>query len=174
MELWPAVAWLLLLIVILDLLKSCHGRDFTEQDLIFLYPSSTPFPGGFKCFTCEDEQDNFECNRWAPDVYCPREAKYCYTRHIIDVKGVSLSVTKRCAALDDCLATGCSEMDHEGKKVCTACCEGNICNLPVPRNETDSIFSTRSPHSGSTERLSHSQAQTFSITVALLIILRGV
>ncbi|XP_058510788.1 ly6/PLAUR domain-containing protein 6-like [Solea solea] len=174
MELWPAVAWLLLLIAILDLLKSCHSRDFTEQDVILLYPSSTPFPGGFKCFTCEDEQDNFECNRWAPDVYCPREAKYCYTRHIIDVKGVSLSVTKRCAALDDCLATGCSEMDHEGKKVCTACCEGNICNLPVPRNETDSIFSTRSPHSGSTERLSRSQTQTFSITIALLIILRGV
>uniref|UniRef100_A0A8D2M2B6 Uncharacterized protein n=1 Tax=Zonotrichia albicollis TaxID=44394 RepID=A0A8D2M2B6_ZONAL len=35
------------------------------------YPS-TPYPHGFKCFTCEKASDNYECNRWAPDVYCPR------------------------------------------------------------------------------------------------------
>lgn len=37
-----------------------------------LFLSATPFPHGFKCFTCEKAADNYECNRWAPDVYCPR------------------------------------------------------------------------------------------------------
>lgn len=30
-------------------------------------------------------------------------------------------------------------------QVCTSCCEGNICNLPLPRNETDATFATTSP-----------------------------
>ena len=34
--------------------------------------AATPFPGGFKCFTCEEAPDNYECNRWAPDLYCPQ------------------------------------------------------------------------------------------------------
>ncbi|XP_018552155.1 ly6/PLAUR domain-containing protein 6 [Lates calcarifer] len=173
MEPWPAVAWVLLLTIIVDLLKSAHARDFTEKDIIFLHPSSTPFPGGFKCFTCEDAKDNFECNRWAPDMYCPREAKYCYTRHTIDVEGDSVSVTKRCVALEDCLSTGCTEMNHEGKKVCTACCEGNICNLPVPWNETDAIFTITSPLS-SAVGLSQSHTVTFSLIITSLIVSSGV
>ncbi|GAA6090463.1 ly6/PLAUR domain-containing protein 6 [Tachysurus ichikawai] len=76
--------------------------------------SSTPYPGGFKCFTCEEAADNYECNRWAPDVYCPQEAKYCYTHHKLDWVGNTVSVTKRCASLDDCLSTGCTDTDHEG------------------------------------------------------------
>lgn len=34
--------------------------------------AATPYPGGFKCFTCQDAVDNYDCNRWAPDVYCPK------------------------------------------------------------------------------------------------------
>lgn len=37
-----------------------------------LFLPATPYPHGFKCFTCEKAADNYECNRWAPDVYCPR------------------------------------------------------------------------------------------------------
>lgn len=51
------------------------------------------------------------------DLSCFSEAKYCYTRHTIDIEGDSVSVTKRCVALEDCLSTGCTEMDHEGNKV---------------------------------------------------------
>jgi hypothetical protein len=29
-------------------------------------------------------------------------------------------------------------------QVCTSCCEGNICNLPLPRNETDATFAYKS------------------------------
>ncbi|GLD51546.1 ly6/PLAUR domain-containing protein 6-like protein, partial [Lates japonicus] len=100
-------------------------------------------------------------------------AKYCYTRHTIDVEGDSVSVTKRCVALEDCLSTGCTEMDHEGKKVCTACCEGNICNLPVPWNETDAIFTTTSPLS-SAVGLSQSHTVTFSLIITSLIVSSGV
>lgn len=55
--------------------------NFTMQDsvlslknyssLLILFVA-TPYPGGFKCFTCEKAADNYECNRWAPDIYCPR------------------------------------------------------------------------------------------------------
>ncbi|XP_010878237.1 ly6/PLAUR domain-containing protein 6 [Esox lucius] len=166
MEPWPAVAWVLLLTVIADWLKTAQSKDFTEQDIIYLHPSTTPFPGGFKCFTCEEAPDNYECNRWAPDLYCPQESRYCYTRHMMNLEGDSLSVTKRCVALDDCLSTGCSE-DHEGNKVCTACCEGNICNLPLPWNETEAVFATTSPLSG-TAGLTGSYTLT-SVFLTLLI-----
>ncbi|XP_010292881.1 PREDICTED: ly6/PLAUR domain-containing protein 6-like, partial [Phaethon lepturus] len=60
----------------LALLASClpavQPRDFTVKDIVYLHPSTTPYPHGFKCFTCEKAADNYECNRWAPDVYCPR------------------------------------------------------------------------------------------------------
>ena len=48
---------------------------------------------------------------------CFSEAKYCYTHHTIYVDRVSVSVTKRCVAPEDCLSTGCTEMDQEGNKV---------------------------------------------------------
>lgn len=38
-------------------------------------------------------------------------------------------------------------------QICTSCCEGSICNLPLPRNTTDAIFTTLSPLN-KTQRLS--------------------
>ncbi|CAB1346985.1 unnamed protein product [Coregonus sp. 'balchen'] len=142
MEPWPAVAWVLLLMALADWMKTAQSKDFTEQDIIYLHPSTTPFPGGFKCFTCEEAPDNYECNRWAPDLYCPQEARYCYTRHKMDVEGDSVSVTKRCVALGDCLSTGCSEEDHEG---------------------TRAVFATTSPLSGTT-----GLSQCYTLTSCLL------
>uniref|UniRef100_A0A8B9TP17 LY6/PLAUR domain containing 6 n=2 Tax=Anas platyrhynchos TaxID=8839 RepID=A0A8B9TP17_ANAPL len=123
---------------------------FTEYTLFL---SATPFPHGFKCFTCEKAADNYECNRWAPDVYCPRGTRYCFSQHMMKVTGESVSVTKRCVPLEDCLSTGCTYVKHEEYKVCTSCCEGSICNLPLPRNTTDAVFTTLSPLS-STKGLS--------------------
>ncbi|XP_075465531.1 ly6/PLAUR domain-containing protein 6 [Ascaphus truei] len=145
MDRWPAVAWVLLLSLIANCLKTVHARDFTVKDIVYLYPSTTPYPGGFKCFTCEKASDNYECNRWAPDVYCPRETRYCYSQHIMHSTGESISVTKLCVPLEDCLTTGCRESEQSGEKICTSCCEGNICNLALPWNETDAIFATISP-----------------------------
>ncbi|KAM4697901.1 ly6/PLAUR domain-containing protein 6 [Rhinophrynus dorsalis] len=160
MEAWPAVAWVLMLILIADWLKTVQSRDFTAQDIIFLYPSTTPYPGGFKCFTCEKATDNYECNRWAPDVYCPKETQYCYSQHIMDSSGESLSVTKRCAPLEHCLNTGCRESVHTDQKICTSCCEGNICNLALPRNESDAVFTTTSP-------LNHSERHSIHVIAVL-------
>ncbi|XP_070435805.1 ly6/PLAUR domain-containing protein 6 isoform X3 [Equus przewalskii] len=75
----------------------------------------------------------------------PSKTRYCYTQHTMEVTGNSISVTKRCVPLEDCLSTGCRDSEREGHKVCTSCCEGNICNLPLPRNETDATFATTSP-----------------------------
>ncbi|TNN32658.1 Ly6/PLAUR domain-containing protein 6 [Liparis tanakae] len=80
MEAWPTVAWVLLMTNAADWLKTVHSRDFSMTDIIRLHPSTTPHPGGFKCFTCEDAKDNYDCNRWAPDVYCPKG------QHELDVK----------------------------------------------------------------------------------------
>ncbi|XP_023478633.1 ly6/PLAUR domain-containing protein 6 isoform X4 [Equus caballus] len=117
MESGPALAWLLLLSLLADCLKATQSRDFTVKDIIYLHPSTTPYPGGFKCFTCEKAADNYECNRWAPDIYCPRETRYCYTQHTMEVTGNSISVTKRCVPLEDCLSTGCRDSEREGHKV---------------------------------------------------------
>ncbi|XP_027762171.1 ly6/PLAUR domain-containing protein 6 [Empidonax traillii] len=140
----PAPAWLLLLLLLLGLLGA-HGRDFTRKDIVYLHPSTTPYPRGFKCFTCERAADNYECNRWAPDVYCPRGTRYCFSQHMMKVTGESVSVTKRCVPLEDCLSTGCTYIKHEEYKVCTSCCEGSICNLPLPKNSSDAVFTTLSP-----------------------------
>nr|XP_057906935.1 ly6/PLAUR domain-containing protein 6 isoform X2 [Doryrhamphus excisus]XP_057906936.1 ly6/PLAUR domain-containing protein 6 isoform X2 [Doryrhamphus excisus]XP_057906937.1 ly6/PLAUR domain-containing protein 6 isoform X2 [Doryrhamphus excisus] len=141
MEPWPTVAQILLL----SNLQMVQMRDFTRKDIIHLHPSTTPHPGGFKCFTCQDAPDNYECNRWAPDVYCPKDTRYCYTIHMMDHHGDSISVTKRCVTLEECQFTGCAEVIEDGSLVCSSCCQGNICNLLVPRNESAAVFSSTSP-----------------------------
>ncbi|XP_056286924.1 ly6/PLAUR domain-containing protein 6-like isoform X2 [Pseudoliparis swirei] len=153
MEAWPTVAWVLLMTNAADWLKTVQSRDFSMTDIIRLHPSTTPHPGGFKCFTCEDAADNYECNRWAPDVYCPKDARYCSALHVMDERGASVSVTKRCVALQDCLHAGCSEAPDAGLQMCSSCCEGNICNVLVPRNASSSVFSSTSPLAGCGRRL---------------------
>nr|XP_020447750.1 ly6/PLAUR domain-containing protein 6 isoform X2 [Monopterus albus] len=144
MEAWPTVAWVLLLTIIADWLKTIQSREFTMKDIVLLHPSTTPHPGAFKCFTCQSAADNYECNRWAPDMYCPRDTRYCYTLHLMDNHGDSVSVTKRCATLEDCVFTGCADVTDNGHQVCSSCCEGNICNMSVPRNESNAVFSSTS------------------------------
>nr|XP_046238554.1 ly6/PLAUR domain-containing protein 6-like [Scatophagus argus] len=168
MEAWPTVAWVLLMISVADWLKTVQSRDFTMMDIIMLHPSTTPHPGGFKCFTCQDAADNYECNRWAPDVYCPKDTRYCYTLHVMDNKGDSVSVTKRCVALQDCLLTGCADVTDNGYQVCSSCCEGNICNVLVPRNESSAIFSSTSPLVSSSRRL---HPATLSCIIIIIIII---
>lgn len=63
-------------------------------------------------------------NRCNPDTrqsetmfYRPPESRYCYTSHTMDNNGESTSVTKRCAALQDCLSTGCTSINDSGHQV---------------------------------------------------------
>ncbi|XP_060724827.1 ly6/PLAUR domain-containing protein 6-like [Tachysurus vachellii] len=143
MEVFLKLTGLLLGTLLSDWLTDVLSRDFTIADIEQLYVSATPHPGGFKCFTCENAEDNYSCNRWAPDEYCPKDTGFCYTRHRMNSDGESVSVTKRCVYQDECVSTGC--VQHQTHMVCISCCEGNICNLPVPWNKTEAIYSAISP-----------------------------
>ncbi|NXB86471.1 LYPD6 protein, partial [Vidua chalybeata] len=79
------------------------------------------------------------------DFPCFPGTRYCFSQHMMRASGESVSVTKRCVALEECLSTGCTYLRHEEYKVCTSCCEGSICNLPLPRNASDAVFATLSP-----------------------------
>nr|XP_056717479.1 ly6/PLAUR domain-containing protein 6 [Euleptes europaea] len=164
MESWPLLAWVSLLSLLVSHMKVIQARDFTVKDIVYLHPSTTPYPGGFKCFTCEKAIDNYECNQWAPDIYCPKDTRYCYTEHMLEAGGKSISVTKRCARLEHCLATGCLAFP-DGLKICTSCCEGNICNLPLPRNASDAVFATTTP-------INHTQRhwENASVMMSLLLL----
>ncbi|XP_041834459.1 ly6/PLAUR domain-containing protein 6 isoform X3 [Melanotaenia boesemani] len=84
----------------------------------------------------------------------PSNTRYCYTLHMMDKHGDSVSVSKRCATLENCRFTGCMELTDNGyQQVCTSCCEGNICNVLVPRNNSSAIFSSTSPLVSSSRRL---------------------
>ncbi|XP_015233913.1 PREDICTED: ly6/PLAUR domain-containing protein 6 [Cyprinodon variegatus] len=165
MEAWPAMAWILVLLSVSDWLTIAQGRDFTMKDIVRLHPSTTPHPGGFKCFTCQDAADNYECNRWAPDVYCPKDTGYCYTLHMMDNHGDSVSVTKRCSTLENCRFTGCINITHNGFQVCTSCCEGNICNVLVPRNDSSAMFSFATPLGSSGGRLLPAVLHLFPLVI---------
>lgn len=47
----------------------------------------------------------------------PADTRYCYTLHMMDDRGDSVSVSKRCATLDDCLFAGCAHVTFDGHQV---------------------------------------------------------
>uniref|UniRef100_A0A667YQE8 LY6/PLAUR domain containing 6B n=1 Tax=Myripristis murdjan TaxID=586833 RepID=A0A667YQE8_9TELE len=104
---------------------------FALSDLIYFHVSTTPFPKSFKCFTCDQAHDNYNCNRWAEDTWCPQNTQFCMTVHHFTSHGKTKSVTKRCAAREDCYME------------CVSCCEGMICNIEVPTNYTNAVFAKR-------------------------------
>ncbi|XP_078002970.1 ly6/PLAUR domain-containing protein 6B isoform X2 [Phascolarctos cinereus] len=100
----------------------------------------TPFPNSFKCFTCENAGDNYNCNRWAEDKWCPQNTQYCLTVHHFTSRGRSTSVTKKCASKSECHFVGCHHHRDGGQTECRSCCEGMICNVEVPTNHTNAVF----------------------------------
>ncbi|KAK7893614.1 hypothetical protein WMY93_022766 [Mugilogobius chulae] len=169
MKSWPVASVLLLFSTVSKWIEDAEAREFTAKDIVQLHPSTTPHPGSFKCFTCQEARDNYECNRWAPDLYCPKETRYCYTLHVMDSGGNSLSVSKRCASLQECRFAGCAPLADNGQQVCSSCCEGNICNLWVPRNESNAIFSSTSPLRSSSSRLLPTMSTNSAIIIFISI-----
>ncbi|XP_014167815.1 ly6/PLAUR domain-containing protein 6B isoform X2 [Geospiza fortis] len=100
----------------------------------------TPFPNSFKCFTCDNAVDNYNCNRWAEDRWCPESTRYCLTAHLFTARGESTSVTKRCATGEECHLVGCHRRGDSGHTECVSCCEGMICNVEIPTNATNAVF----------------------------------
>ncbi|NXY58901.1 LPD6B protein, partial [Callaeas wilsoni] len=77
-------------------------------------PDPTPFPNSFKCFTCDNAVDNYNCNRWAEDRWCPESTRYCLTVHLFTARGESTSVTKKCATGEECHLVGCHRHGDSG------------------------------------------------------------
>ncbi|XP_071896480.1 ly6/PLAUR domain-containing protein 6B [Anas platyrhynchos] len=100
----------------------------------------TPFPNSFKCFTCDNAVDNYNCNRWAEDRWCPESTQYCLTVHLFTDHGKSMSVTKKCATGEECHFVGCHHHRESGHTECVSCCEGMICNVEIPTNHTNAVF----------------------------------
>ncbi|XP_021255420.1 ly6/PLAUR domain-containing protein 6B isoform X3 [Numida meleagris] len=100
----------------------------------------TPFPNSFKCFTCDNAVDNYNCNRWAEDRWCPESTQYCLTVHLFTDHGKSTSVTKKCATGEECHFVGCHHHRESGHTECVSCCEGMICNVEIPTNHTNAVF----------------------------------
>ncbi|XP_076854445.1 ly6/PLAUR domain-containing protein 6B [Brachyhypopomus gauderio] len=101
---------------------------------------ATPYPRSFKCFTCEQALDNYSCNRWAEDKWCPQDTQYCMTVHHFGPRGKTKFVTKRCAGLEDCSRAGCSRHGNTHHTECVSCCEGLACNVELPTNYTNAVF----------------------------------
>ncbi|XP_066544051.1 ly6/PLAUR domain-containing protein 6B [Amia ocellicauda] len=109
----------------------------------------TPFPNSIKCFTCDHAADNYNCNRWAEDKWCPQNTKVCMTVHHFTGHGRSKSVTKKCAAREECHAVGCRHHRDTGHTECVSCCEGMVCNVEAPTNHTNAVFAMMQSRSSS-------------------------
>nr|6ZSO_A Chain A, Ly6/PLAUR domain-containing protein 6B [Homo sapiens] len=94
----------------------------------------------FKCFTCENAGDNYNCNRWAEDKWCPQNTQYCLTVHHFTSHGRSTSITKKCASRSECHFVGCHHSRDSEHTECRSCCEGMICNVELPTNHTNAVF----------------------------------
>uniref|UniRef100_A0A8C9NZ57 LY6/PLAUR domain containing 6B n=1 Tax=Spermophilus dauricus TaxID=99837 RepID=A0A8C9NZ57_SPEDA len=82
----------------------------------------TPFPNSFKCFTCENAGDNYNCNRWAEDKWCPQNTQYCLTVHHFTSHGRSTSITKKCASKSECHFVGCHHSQDSEHTVRSCVC----------------------------------------------------
>ncbi|KAM9305664.1 ly6/PLAUR domain-containing protein 6B [Gastrophryne carolinensis] len=131
----------------------------------------SPYPNSFKCFTCERSSDNYNCNRWAEDKWCPPSTNYCKTVHHFTSHGKSKSVTKKCATRDECHNTGCRHHRDSGHTECISCCEGMICNIDVPTNHTNAIFKVMRSHRKSDSHRVTAFAPIMLLAMVILLIL---
>ncbi|XP_077176222.1 ly6/PLAUR domain-containing protein 6B isoform X1 [Paroedura picta] len=130
----------------------------------------TPFPSSFKCFTCDNVVDNYNCNRWAEDKWCPRNTQYCLTVHHFTSHGMSASVTKKCATGEECRFVGCRHHRETGHMECVSCCEGMICNVDLPTNHTNAIFAVvHARRTSSSSRTAVSMPLLVSVLTAYLL-----
>ncbi|XP_067890586.1 ly6/PLAUR domain-containing protein 6B [Heterodontus francisci] len=160
-------------VVLFQLLVLLVDRAFTRNvNFHNVRPpkSPTPFPNSFKCFTCNNALNNYECNRWAEDKWCPQHTEYCLTVHRFTSHGRSESVSKKCVSKEECHSVGCRHIRKFGHMECTSCCEGMICNIEVPTNHTNAVLVVKQHHRFSSSANNRVLSIT-RITVALLVVL---
>ncbi|KAL0277281.1 UNVERIFIED_CONTAM: hypothetical protein PYX00_004625 [Menopon gallinae] len=95
---------------------------------------------GVTCYTCVNVSDNHVCNKYAIDRPCKFGNNFCHTLHIMDPKGRSVLVNKKCANETECTprSIGCYYIDNQ--KICISCCDEDYCNKKVPTQPSNAIF----------------------------------
>ncbi|XP_030643400.1 ly6/PLAUR domain-containing protein 6B [Chanos chanos] len=130
---------------------------------------ATPYPKSFKCFTCEQASDNYNCNRWAEDKWCAQDTQYCMVIHHFNHHGRTKFVTKRCATQKDCQRVGCRHHRDNHHIECISCCEGMACNVEVPTNHSNAVFAMRRASSAAAPT-----ARTWTAVSLLSFLLLGI
>eukprot|EP00079_Xenopus_tropicalis_P010462 XP_002935338.1 PREDICTED: ly6/PLAUR domain-containing protein 6B [Xenopus tropicalis] len=153
--------------LIIMLLRSRTFAKNVNYDHIRHRSDPTPFPNSFKCFTCDKAKDNYLCNRWAEDKWCPQHTHFCKTVHHFNSQGKSTSVTKKCATREECHAVGCHHRLDSGHMECVSCCDGMICNVEVPTNHTNAVFSVMKSY----RKSDACRTASYSITIASALLL---
>ncbi|KAF5304207.1 hypothetical protein FQR65_LT08014 [Abscondita terminalis] len=92
------------------------------------------------CYICVNVSDNVICNQFAIDRPCKPGETFCHTLHIMDSKGTSVLVNKKCTTEKECQRTkvGCVEIDMQ--TMCVSCCDQNYCNVNVPTNMSNAVY----------------------------------
>uniref|UniRef100_A0A8C5IHL1 LY6/PLAUR domain containing 6B n=1 Tax=Junco hyemalis TaxID=40217 RepID=A0A8C5IHL1_JUNHY len=80
----------------------------------------------FKCFTCDNAVDNYNCNRWAEDRWCPEK---------LFLMMASDSRIAFCGGINYR-----ELMTLLSRQECVSCCEGMICNVEIPTNATNAVL----------------------------------
>ncbi|XP_018561731.1 ly6/PLAUR domain-containing protein 6-like [Anoplophora glabripennis] len=131
----------------LSMLISCIFMTNTameEKNLAANYVDTTDFSDFDKyavtCYICVNVSDNLICNQFAIDRPCKPGETFCHTLHIMDSKGTSVLVNKKCTTEKECQRNkvGCVEIDSQ--KMCVSCCDQNYCNVNVPTNSSTATF----------------------------------
>ncbi|XP_012274489.2 uncharacterized protein LOC105696522 [Orussus abietinus] len=130
------------------------------------------------CYTCVNVSDNQMCNEWAIDTPCSAAGRdFCRSLHILDSRGNSVLVSKRCASSEECgpASVGCVPVDTQ--KICISCCDVSYCNVESPTNATNAVFSrkrrTKSkpkrkrPGRNAVDRIGHTSDRVFWLLVGL-------
>ncbi|CAG5102089.1 Oidioi.mRNA.OKI2018_I69.chr1.g137.t2.cds [Oikopleura dioica] len=65
-----------------------------------------------------------------------RETEFCFTEHVFSGETDSIRVRKSCMTRNKCHQEqlGCHTDPITGLTTCKECCEGEICNLAVPKS----------------------------------------
>ncbi|XP_046462674.1 ly6/PLAUR domain-containing protein 6B-like [Daphnia pulex] len=99
------------------------------------------------CYYCINVSSNEMCNRFAIETPCSTADDYssdmtvCYTFHVMDERGKTVTVTKQCATTETCSSqVGCRPDKATNQTVCVSCCDLNYCNVEVAFNASDAVF----------------------------------
>lgn len=92
------------------------------------------------CYICVNVSDNDICNQYAIDRPCKPGETFCHTLHIMDSKGTSVLVNKKCTGAKECQRNkvGCVEIDTQ--LMCVSCCDQDYCNVNIPSNASTAIY----------------------------------